>query len=414
MSEDVSIVVLATGTELLTGELSDTNTAAIAAALAVEGLAVRMSLTVGDQLAEIREALRYLAASHQAVIVTGGLGPTADDLTAAAAAAACDLELQHNPEAAELISAHFRRINREMHNGNLQQARLPQGCTILPNHRGTAPGFRLRLNRAELFFLPGVPDEMLAMLDDQVLPRLLKLTGRRPARHEVRLQIFGLAEPHLEELLGAIELPSGIEIGFGVSFPRVIIKLRGLDPLDLDLARQRITAALQDCLVIAGDTSFEERVAELLIQSGQTLALAESCTGGLIAARLTEVPGASAFLERSAVTYANSAKQDWLGVPETILLTDGAVSAACAEAMARGIRSAAGTDFGLAVTGIAGPGGGTPEKPVGTVFLALADQDGVTVERLELGGSRQRIRELTLATALDRLIRHLQQPAKKG
>lgn len=414
MSEDFSIAILATGTELLTGELSDTNTAAIATILAAEGLSVRTSLTVGDRREDISRALHDLSSRHQAVIVTGGLGPTADDLTAEAAASACNRTLQNNPQAAELITAHFQRINRKMHSGNLRQANLPEGCEVLPNSRGTAPGFSLELNRARLFFLPGVPDEMQTMLSDQVLPRIQKLTGSRPALRELRLQVFGLAEPHLEELLAAVDIPKEVEIGFGVSFPKVVIKLRGLDLAQLDLASQRINIALHDCLVIAGDTSFAERAAELMIETGQTLALAESCTGGLIAARLTEVPGSSAFLERSAVTYANSAKQDWLGVPEATLLTDGAVSAACAQAMATGIRSAAGTDFGLAVTGIAGPGGGTPEKPVGTVFLALADKNGVTVEHLKLGGSRQRIRELTLTTALDRLIRKLQQRLVKG
>ncbi len=283
---------------------------------------------------------------------------------------------------------------------NRKQALLPESCRVLPNNCGTAPGFSLELQQARLFFLPGVPVEMTAMLAQQVLPELLKLTGPRPARQECHVQVFGLSEPAVEERLQAIALPPQVEVGYGVHFPQVIVKLRSCEPRALQQARQMVTTALAEVLVNSDDRPPEQVTAELLIQSGLTLALAESCTGGMIAMRLTDVAGASAFLERGAVSYANSAKRDWLKVPQKTLDELGAVSEECARAMAEGVRAAATADLGLAVTGIAGPGGGTPEKPVGTVFLALADATHTRVERLQLGGSRQRIRELTTATAL--------------
>jgi len=400
MSDNLDIAVLATGNELLSGEMSDTNTAAIAALLARYGLVLRRSLTVCDDSREIAQALRELADRHRVLIVSGGLGPTEDDLTAAAAALAIGCGLRKNDQAASLIAAHFRKMGRDMHPGNLKQSLLPEPCRVLVNNFGTAPGFALEIGSAQAFFLPGVPRELLGMLKEQVLPQLLKMTGSRLPRLETRLRTFGLAEPAVQELLTGLRLPAGVETGFGVSFPEVTVKLRSCDQAALQQAEAMTAKALEEILICSDERSTAQVTAEMLIQSGLSLSLAESCTGGLIAARLTEVPGASAFLERGAVCYATSAKQDWLNIPREILDDKGAVSSECASAMARGIRAAAGTDLGLAVTGIAGPAGGTPDKPVGTVYLALSDGDRVTVERLALGGSRERIRELTVATAL--------------
>jgi len=405
----LQLAVLATGDELLSGELSDTNSAAIARELAGCGLAVQQVRIVGDREEQIAAALDQLARDHQWVIVTGGLGPTADDVTARAAARACGRRLALNDEALQLIRQHFRNLGRQMHPGNEKQALLPQKCRVLPNPRGTAPGFQLQLHAAQLVFLPGVPDEMLAMFRTAVLPLLgEQFHGGFPLRERI-LKVFALAEPRIEELLGQARFPAGLQLGYGVEFPLVLVKLRAggeeaeelLDRGEL-LARQ----TLGEHVIGRDEESLEGNVGRLLTAAGLNLALAESCTGGLISKLLTDLPGASAFLERCGVTYANSAKQGWLKVSAKLLAEQGAVSEACALAMARGVRQAAGSDLGLAVTGIAGPDGGSPDKPVGTVFIALVGEDIDQARGYRFGGSRERVRLMTACMALDWLRRY--------
>lgn len=404
----LTVAVLATGNELLSGETIDSNSAVIARQLASIGLSLAEIRVVGDREAEIATALRQLAESHRVVIITGGLGPTGDDLTARAAARACGKSLVLNDEALQLIRAHFRRIRRDMQPGNEKQALLPHKCRVLDNQRGTAPGFQLQLDSADLYFLPGVPDEMAAMCLDKVIPDLQRLQPDRLARQEKIVKIFGLSEPQVESLLQQAGLPVEIELGFGVEMPLVLVKLRssGEQTEALDRAELLVRKALGDHVIGIDAETLAGNVCRLLTDLGTTLALAESCTGGMIAKLLTDIPGASAFLERGAVTYANSAKHDWLQIPADLLARQGAVSAPCAAAMAEGIRRCARTDLGLAVTGIAGPDGGTADKPVGTVFLALASARATRVEELRFGGSRDRIRTLTSFTALDWLRRY--------
>jgi len=405
----LSIAVLATGDELLSGELSDTNSATIARELAGHGLALQRVMVVGDREPLIAEALDQLARNHRLVIVTGGLGPTADDVTARAAARACGRRLVLNDEALQLIRQHFRQIGRQMHPGNEKQALLPQKCQVLPNPRGTAPGFRVQLHEAELVFLPGVPEEMLAMLRASVLPLLEEhCRGVFPLQERI-LKAFGLAEPRIEELLGACRFPAGISLGYGVQFPLVLVKLRAAGENageQLDRGELLVRQALGEHVVGRDAETMEGNVGRLLSAAGLTLALAESCTGGLISKLLTDPPGASAFLERSGVTYANSAKRDWLKVPARLLEEQGAVSEACALAMARGVRKAARSDLGLAVTGIAGPEGGSADKPVGTVFIALVGEQISQARGYRFGGDRERVRQLTASMALDWLRRH--------
>jgi nicotinamide-nucleotide amidase len=405
----LSIAVLTIGDELLNGEMADSNTATIARVLAPHGLRLRESLTVADVEDEIEEALLQLSARRDVVIVTGGLGPTVDDLTARVAARAFKRHLVVHDEALRLVREHFQRSGREMHPRNDKQALLPQKVTIIPNPLGSAPGFVLQHGGKELFFLPGVPKEMAAMLAASVLPRLVAGGGTQPLRERI-FRILGLAEPAVEELVVGAVLPAGVEIAFGVDFPLVYLKLRSSRPEAealLDRADLQVRRLLGEHLVAVGEETLAGNVARLLTGTGQTLALAESCTGGLIAATLTAIPGASAFLERGAVTYADSAKIAWLKIPAPLIEKEGAVSEACARAMARGIRRAAHSDFGLAVTGIAGPSGGTALKPVGTVFIALASEAGETVEAFCFGGDRDEVRQQTLCLALDLLRRSL-------
>jgi nicotinamide-nucleotide amidase len=403
------IAVLTIGDELLNGEISDTNTRRIALALATRGLFIREVMSVGDDEDYISEALQELSARRQLVIVTGGLGPTHDDMTTRAAAKAFRLPLILNDEALQQIHAHFRRTGREMYAGNEKQALFPRKATLIPNLVGSAPGFRLQLDHCTLYFLPGVPAEMEPMLEASVLPLLQ--AALPPSTFVERIfTLIGVAEPQVENSLAAAGKPAGVMVGFGVTFPLVYLKLRacGVDAEELlDRSEPMVLRAVGDYLVARSKETLASVVARLLLRSGETLALAESCTGGMIAAQLTDIPGASAFLERGAVTYADKAKIGWLKVPAWMIEQEGAVSATTAKLMARGIRRAAATDFGLAVTGIAGPDGGTAEKPVGTVYMALATADGERVVCHHFGGSRDEIRRLSASHALDLLRRHL-------
>lgn len=405
----MNIAVLAIGDELLNGDQPDTNTAAIAKILGEEALVIREAACVRDREEEIAAALNRLAISHQVVIVTGGLGPTADDRTARSAAKALGVPLSLDPTALRQIRERFQSWGRPMHPRDEKQALLPARAAVLANPLGVAPGFQLRHPKGtELFFLPGVPAEMRAMLVDSVLPHLLAQQPQRPAMAMQRLTVFGLAEPEVESRLEQAALPERVNIAYTVEFPLVKVRLsaEGESAQQLiDRAEVAARRALAEYLVALGDETLAAATARLLTAAGLTVALAESCTGGLIAKLLTDQPGASAFFERGAVTYANSAKTGWLNVPPPLLAKSGAVSAECARAMARGIRRTANTDLGLAVTGIAGPDGGSAEKPVGTVFLALATTAGERIEELLVRGDRNQIRLRSACTALDWLRR---------
>ncbi len=405
----MNIAILTIGDELLNGDQADTNTAKIAALLGEHFYRIGESTCVGDRPADIAAALRRLAQAYDVVSVTGGLGPTEDDLTARAAAAAFGRSLNLNDEALRQIRERFAAWGRPMHPRNEKQALLPSKSTVLVNQRGSAPGFRLTVAAgACLFFLPGVPAEMQPMLEANVLPYLLEKAPAPLTTARRRFTVFGLAEPEVEARLAAAGLPPDVSVAFAVEIPLVQVKLLAegecaehlVDRAEL-VARQ----SLGDSIVGFGDETLAGTTTRLLIDSGLTVALAESCTGGMIAQQITAQAGASAVLERCAVTYANSAKQDWLKVSEDILNGPGAVSAECALAMARGVRAAARTTIGLAVTGIAGPAGGTPAKPVGTVFIAMVAGAQERVERVQFPGDRHQVRLRTTCTALDWLRR---------
>ena len=404
----MKIAILTIGDELLNGDLADTNTVTICRILSEYALTVHETVTVGDDEADIVLALQRLAAHFSAVIVTGGLGPTEDDRTAKAAAKAFNRSLSLNDRALQQIRERFRLMQRDMHPANEKQAMLPGRSTVMTNHNGTAPGFHLQHNATELYFLPGVPSEMLAMLNEYILPSLLQCFPDLPQLCRRSLTVYGLAEPEVESRLQRAALPENVDLAFNVELPLVMVKLRasGNDAQrQIDRAELAARKALGDHLVGIDDETLAGKTAQYLTGAGLSLALAESCTGGLIAKLLTDNAGASAFLERSVVTYANSAKMNCLNVPEIILERHGAVSAECASAMARGVRAVARTDIGLAVTGIAGPDGGTAEKPVGTVYMAMISANGERREKFHFHGNREQIRLRTAYAALDWLRR---------
>lgn len=411
------IAILTTGDELLSGEISDSNTKTVAEILSAHGYRLRCSLSVPDQEKEIVAALEYLMGHVQFIIITGGLGSTGDDRTARAAARALGQPLVVNDDALDMIRQWFARRNYQMEPNNERQALLPQQAQPLPNALGTAPGFRLQHVRGcELFFLPGVPAEMQAMFKNSVLPILQQKMPNVSPQQQRTFKLFGLSEPKVDRMIPYQQLPAGIDVAFALDYPLVVLKLKatGNDAeYCLDQAEALLLKELGDHLIARNGETPEGNVGKLLINAGLTLSLAESCTGGLLTTMLTSQPGASAFLERAGITYADSAKKDWLNVPTLLLQQHGAVSENCARAMASGLRQNTGTDLSLAITGIAGPDGGTEEKPVGTVYIALASAGGVHAKKYSFSGDRNQIQRMSAIMALEWLRRFTLQQMEK-
>ncbi|QXE90450.1 competence/damage-inducible protein A [Geomonas subterranea] len=404
----MKIAILSIGDELLTGEVTDTNASHIADRLYDCGARVFRHITVPDDEEAIVQALGDLALVSDAVIVTGGLGPTPDDYTAQAAARAAGVELELSQTALDHLAAFEKRIAKPLHPANRRQALVPKGCRLIPNPLGTACGFVVAIGSAELFFLPGVPFEMERMLAETVLPELAK---RLPAPwRRITLKVFGIPEAAISERLhGAIPEGGGVELAYCVKYPEIHVILRAAakDEAPLREGAAEVRQRLARFLFAEGADTMDDVLARLFRESGLTLALAESCTGGLIAARITAVAGSSAYFLEGNVTYSNAAKSRMLQVPPGLIEGHGAVSAEVAGAMAQGAREAAGSDLALSVTGIAGPDGGTEDKPVGTVYIALADGGTCRVERCNFQGDRTRVRAITCFTALNMLREYL-------
>lgn len=412
--------ILAIGDELLHGRIVDTNSGKIARALETLGLRVRGVTLVGDDLEECIEALRLLAARSDVVVVTGGLGPTADDRTREAFARALGVELVFHEPSWQQILAWFGRRDRAVSESNRVQAEFPRGAEPLENRWGTAPGFAVTLVKARCFTLPGVPSEMEAMLAHHVIPEVARrfATGAI-AIHE--LHLIGASEAAIGQRIARYMHDSyrprvGINAHFGTYTVRIAAE--GPDPAAATADAERVAAELRpllgDLVVWEGDEAPHERAFALCKQHGLTLALAESCTGGLLGGRLTELPGSSAVLKAGFVVYENAAKVRDLGVHPQLLERHGAVSVEVAAAMAQGAAARAGTTLGLAITGIAGPDGGSPEKPVGTVCYAIANAGAVRswcTKVPDLG--RRFVREHAVLEVLFELVRELQaRPAR--
>jgi nicotinamide-nucleotide amidase len=408
----IQAAIISTGDELTTGRTTDTNAGFIADKLLGLGIDVVAVLTVGDHHDRLRWAWTEAMRLARVVIATGGLGPTADDLTTETVAALLGRPIVHDPEVAERIRELFRLFNRPMPENNLKQAAFPEGAIIVPNGLGTAPGYRVEVgtpeDRRHLVVLPGVPREMKPMMTDTVVPWLAELTGAARVGHRT-FQTFGISESGLDEIIAGV--PGEGRWSFRANFPEVSVRVvvRG-DDVDerLDAFGREVHARLGQYIYGEGDTSMERVVGELLAARGVTVAFAESCTGGLVSHRLTNVPGSSAYFRGGINAYANEVKEKLLGVPAAMLAAHGAVSEEVAGAMAEGARRAVGTDVGVGVTGIAGPDGGTNEKPVGTVCFGLAAEGHPTVtRRYQLWGNREWVKLLSSQIALDWVRRHL-------
>jgi len=374
------IEILATGDEIRTGAAIDRNSAHIAQVLEQAGLEAIRHTCVGDDMDMIVSVLKEIGNRADVAIVTGGLGPTSDDITAEAAAKAKGVKLVLNRSALGVVENFFKTRKRTMSPSNKKQAMLPGGAESLYNPVGSAPGFVLKIDRCSFFFVPGVPFEMKRVLSDEVLPRIEKLFGGTGELSLVKtLSTFGLTESVIGELLAGLsaEFPE-ITPGFRSKFPEIQVKLyvRGKDDQVLskilEKASQWVLGKLGENIFSMDGTSMEGVVGGLLAAKQATLAIAESCTGGLISHMLTNVPGSSGYFLFSGITYSNEAKTKLLGVSSEVLQRYGAVHEETVKKMAQGARRVAGATYGLATSGIAGPDGGTDEKPVGTVCIGLA------------------------------------------
>jgi len=410
----VKAEVLAIGSELLGPLRSETNSLWLTERLLDAGIEVTARTTVADDLALLESAFRGALGRADVVIATGGLGPTADDLTREAAAAATGRPLRRDPGILEALRARFARYGRTMSATNEKQADVIEGAEALANARGTAPGQVLGAGDRLLVILPGPPGEMKPMFEEQVLPRLRARAGAtRVVRRRV-LRIAAMPESEVDEIAapvyGRFENPKTTILGAAGQVELHLVAQGD----DVAQAEERIEALALELRAALAHRLYDENgrdlphvVVDLLRGLGLTLSLAESCTGGLLSARLTEVPGASAVLERAFVTYANRAKIEEVGVDPALLEHHGAVSAEVAAAMAEGARRVAGTDVGVGITGIAGPDGGSALKPVGLVFVATAGRAGARVRRSLFPGGRERVRFQATQVALEMVRRGL-------
>jgi nicotinamide-nucleotide amidase len=396
----MTCALLSIGTELARGELINTNATWLAAELTAVGFEVQEHVVVSDDAERITEAVCRLSERFRVVVCTGGLGPTTDDVTTQAVATAIGAPLVRHNDSLEAIRRRFEKAGRVMSRLNEKQADFPDGADVLPNPIGTAPGFGVHIGTSLAFFLPGVPAEMKRMFDEQVVPRIRALAPHDS--FQLRVHTFGLTESAVGERLEGIEEANpGVTIGYRAHFPEIEVKVlahaashasaRDLCEGTMGQVRKRLGSFIYG----EAEDTFGGVVGRVLRAHGWTLAIAESCTGGLVGHLLTREPGASDFLLLDAVTYANSAKSSVLGVDGETIRWHGAVSHEVAAAMAIGAKRVAGAHLGLSLTGIAGPSGGSDAKPVGTVFLALAGADGtLAVQQRLYRGDRGRIQTL--------------------
>ncbi len=408
--------ILVTGDAIRSGVLQDSNSAYIAQKLEETGIKVARHSCIGDDPAEIINILTEMGRRSDLAVVTGGLGSADDDLTAAAAARAAGVGLVLDPRALESVEFFFKARGRSLSDANKKQAMLPAGAQCLSNPVGTAPGFYIKIGQCDFFFLPGVPFEMRRMIADQVIPRILKMQGAAAAVRRVKtLSTFGLTESAIADHLDRFDpLFSRIKLYFRVKFPAIQVELyahggdEGEVQAQMEEATRWVRRKLGNKVISDTGESMEKVVGNLLRQKNATLALAESCTGGLIADLLTNVPGSSDYFVFSAVTYSNQLKMKILDVSARTLDGYGAVSEQTAKEMAQGVQHISGTTYGLSVSGIAGPGGATDNKPVGTVCIGLASADFVHGHRFNFTfDNRWMNKHIFATTALDLLRREL-------
>jgi nicotinamide-nucleotide amidase len=373
-------VLLSTGDELTTGKVVDTNSTFIADRLFALGIRVGAVIKVGDDREKLIWAFGQAKELGDVVIGTGGLGPTADDLTTEMVAGFLGINTKLDDGVAAALKARFEKRGVAFTENNLKQALFPESAVIIPNPKGTAPGFRVDLGQGKkLIWLSGVPREMSAMMHESVLPWIVEQNGTQSTIHEATFKIHGITESKLDDLMKPLDLSNNAKLAFRAHFPDLTLRLTvsgGAAQVErFTELRGQIQTILDHYIYANGELTMEEAVGQLLLQKQLTLALAESCTGGLISHRITRVAGSSAYFLGAAITYSNAEKIRSLGVGPETLARVGAVSQQTALEMSQGIRQRTGADIGLSVTGVAGPSGGSPEKPIGTVWVSICQEN---------------------------------------
>lgn len=401
----MKIELLLTGNELMTGDIVDSNSAMIAQRCLDLGFSIQRKTTLNDNQAQLAQQIQSLSQSCDVLIVNGGLGPTRDDLTAAALAQAAGLDLEEHPQAVAEIKAWGARRNiKQLSPSNFKQALLPKGCELLSNRHGSAPGFCISLNQALIICTPGVPSELKNMLDDHILARLQELSPNEDTFLVKRIHLFGIGESNVQSLCEQHlpPLPAGLDLGFRAGAPCLEVKLQGYlsQKSELEQYWQQLSCLLAD-YDIGTEKDLQHNLVQLLTEHNLQFTTAESCTGGLIAQQLTQVAGASQVFEAGFISYSNRIKTQVLNVDPKVFIEHGAVSEICAKQMLNGALQVSGADIGVAVSGIAGPDGGTDEKPVGTVYIAWGDQQTVHSCCLYYPVSRRLFQTMVAAAAID-------------
>ncbi len=406
--------IITIGDELLYGQTIDTNSAYMGRELALLGIRVREILSISDDKAAILEAIARAEQASDLVLITGGLGPTKDDITKLTLAQYFDTPLVSNPEILALLEAFFASRNRPMLQSNIDQALMPEACTPLRNERGTAWGMWFEKNGKAFVSMPGVPFEMEALMQQQVLPKV-KQFFKLPVIIHKHILTAGKGESFLAEEITIFEdsLPPNVKLAYLPGIGTVKLRLtahgtdRALVQQELDAQVAKLVAQIDDYIYGFDNDQLEEVIGKLLLDKGKTIATAESCTGGYIASQLTLVPGCSAYYNGSVVSYTYASKQAVLGVKQETLDNFGAVSEETVKEMLLGVCKKLGTDYGIATSGIAGPAGGTPDKPVGTVWLAYGSPNDIRTRKLSFRGNRQQNIQLTALMALELFRRYL-------
>lgn len=410
----MTVALLGIGTELSRGDIVNSNGSWLARELTQLGFEVTAIDVVDDDPGRIQASLLRLATEHELVVCTGGLGPTTDDLTTACAARFLGTDLELHEPSIVAITERLKRFGRSMSASNEKQAYFPKGAEILPNDWGTAPGFAVRFGASKIYFLPGVPSEMIELFQHRVVPSLALPKERTP--FEVVLRSFGLGESSLNDRLDGIAEAHAVTIGYRVRYPEIDVKVHAKDPdarraeTRAESAAQAIFERLGPFVYGRGDVTLAGVLGQRLIAANLSLGLAESCTGGSASALLTETPGASLWFRGGIIAYANDVKSRLLGVDPTVIDEHGAVSIEVARAMALGICKTLNVPVGIGITGIAGPDGGSEAKPVGTVCFGIHGPYGTEVCTREFAGGRQRIQRIAAFHAISMVLQQLSKP----
>ena len=403
--------IITIGDELLIGQVVDTNSAWMGTELNKAGVDVKRKIAVGDEKEEIIEALNEAKEKADVILITGGLGPTKDDLTKNILCEYFGGKLVMNEEVLEMVEAIFKKFKRPMIERNREQALVPDNCIVIKNFQGTAPGMMWERDQKIFVSMPGVPYEMKAMMTDSVLP-MLKKRSKLIVIHET-IHTQGLGESFIAEKIKDIEesFPANLKLAYLPHYSTVRLRLTakgndeaGLKKIISDF-RQKIESQISEYVFGHDDTSLEKVIGEALRQQNKTMATAESCTGGLIAQKIVSIAGASDYFKGSIVCYDNEIKEKILGVKAETLNSFGAVSEECVKEMVNGLLKVTNANYGIAVSGIAGPSGGTPEKPVGTVWIAVANSTETITRNFSFPGNRERVMELSAINALGMLLK---------